>query len=93
MSTKQLTRDALQQRKQSGQRTGTVPFGWFLSHNGKTLIENTGQQFWLREMRQMRANGETLQAIAERLQAAGVKTAKGHDKWRATVIKRLCESG
>jgi hypothetical protein len=82
MTTKQLTREALRKRKQNSLRVGTVPFGYFLSHDGRTLIEDAGQQFWLREMRLMRANGKTLREIAERLQQAGVKTAKGLNVWR-----------
>ena len=70
------TRDALAVKRERGERAGTVPFGYRDAGDG-SLIEDDGEQQQLATMREMRARGETFAAIADSLNAAGVRTRRG----------------
>jgi site-specific DNA recombinase len=75
--TAERTTAALAHKKALGQRVGTVPFGWDLSADGITLLENTAEQQTIATIRALRASGMTLQAIADRLNASATPTKKG----------------
>ena len=87
MSTRELTKAALAHKKALNQRVGTVPFGWDLSADGTTLLENTAEQQTIATIRALRASGMTLQAIADHLNASCIFTRRG-TKWTATTIRQ-----
>ena len=86
--TAERTTAALAHKKALGQRVGTVPFGWDLSADGITLLENTAEQRTIATIRALRASGLTLQAIADRLNASATPTKKG-TKWTPTTIRAM----
>jgi hypothetical protein len=53
------------------------------------LIEDPEQQAWLAKARVMSANGATLQQIADALNAAGVRTARGRSTWYPATVKSI----
>ncbi len=83
------TTAALQHKKSKGERVGTVPFGFRLADDGIKLIPVPEQQAVIQTIRELRAAGETLQAICDHLQQRKIKTAKGKDRWTPTTIRRL----
>lgn len=90
--TAERTSAALQHKKAQGQRVGTVPFGYDLAADGVTLVPNEAQQAVITNIRQLRADGMTLQAIADILESEGVRTAKGGTKWTPKTIDRIVKA-
>lgn len=82
------TREALRHKKAAGQRVGTVPFGFQLGADGRTLEPNDNEQQILAVVRELRAAGCTLQQIAERLNANGLTTRRG-SAWRNEYVFNL----
>lgn len=70
------TREALAAKRNRGERTGTVPFGFSLAPDGK-LTENTDEQRALEIVRQLRGEGWTLGAIADELNRQGFTSRSG----------------
>jgi site-specific DNA recombinase len=75
------TRDVLQHKKAAGQRVGTVPYGFRLASDGRSLETEPSEQSLLETMRLERAGGRTTRQIAAALNAAGHRTRRGTD-WR-----------
>jgi DNA invertase Pin-like site-specific DNA recombinase len=70
------TSAALQQKKARGERVGTIPFGKQLSHDGR-LVEHAHEQAAVNFIQSKRAEGWTLQAIADELNRQGFRTRRG----------------
>jgi site-specific DNA recombinase len=75
------TSEAMRHKKAAGQRVGTVPFGSQLGSDGRTLEPHTAEQRALAIIRECRAAGYTLRAIAEELNRQGIPTRRG-GAWR-----------
>jgi hypothetical protein len=58
------TRDALQRKIGGGERCRKVRFGYDLADDGRTLVPNRAEEKGLARIRQLRAEGESLRAIA-----------------------------
>jgi site-specific DNA recombinase len=83
------TRDALQHKIRRGERCGKVRFGFELGVDGKTLVPNRIEQAALEVIHQLRAEGETLRAIAAELTRQCVPTKEGNTKWTHTAVARI----
>lgn len=83
------TKDALQHRIRNGQRCGKVRFGYDLSPDGRSLVENPAEQEILRLIARLRAEGRPLRAIAAELTTRGVPTKEGSPTWTHTTVDRL----
>ena len=83
------TREALAVKRQRGERTGGVPYGW--NDDGGKLVPNEREQRGLAEILRMRADGQSLVSIALDLDAMGIRS-KGGKAWThgavAKVIRR-----
>ena len=84
------TSAALQVKKASGQRVGTIPFGYNLADDGISLIENSDEQKTLNLIRQLRDRGMSFNRIAADLTRRGIATKKG-GKWFAKTVSNLCQ--
>ena len=82
------TADALQHLKEQGQRYGQVPFGYVLGDDNRRLLIDADAQAAIADMIKWRAEGCTLQEIADRLEEAGVAT-QGNGHWQATTVWRV----
>lgn len=61
------TKAALQAKKVRNERVGTIPFGFELSNDGKTLIENASEQMIILAIREYKKAGLSLRSIVTRL--------------------------
>ena len=75
------TRDAMRHKKASGERVGTVPFGFRLAVDGRRLEEDAAEQDILARMRELKAAGRTTREIADELNRQGYVTRRG-TAWR-----------
>lgn len=80
------TSDALQVKKAQGRRVGAVPFGFSLGDDGDELVPNPTQLETVAQIAEWRREGQGLNAIARRLNALGVATAKART-WAAQTVK------
>jgi DNA invertase Pin-like site-specific DNA recombinase len=71
------TRNALAVKRSRGERVGSVPFGYALAPDRRTLAEVPAEQDVIRAARSLRADGLTLRAIAIELEARGMRARNG----------------
>jgi DNA invertase Pin-like site-specific DNA recombinase len=83
------TKAALAVKKSRNERLGgRLPYGSILASDGVHLVDNPAEQAVLALIREMRAAGSTLQAIAAELNARGI-TRRGGGKWDHGFVSRL----
>lgn len=83
------TTAAMQHKKSKGERVGKVPFGFDLSDDGISLVENAREQEVLVIIQELRDAGLSLRRIADELTRRGVETKGGKTKWTHTTIARI----
>lgn len=71
------TKTALQHKRRSGERTGSVPWGYRLADDGVRLVEDAREQEMVRSVLRDRAKGLSLLKIAARLEARGHRNRAG----------------
>jgi DNA invertase Pin-like site-specific DNA recombinase len=79
------TTAALQHKRREGRRAGQVPFGFTLAEDGDRLLPVPEEHDVIEEIKERREAGDTLQGIADDLNARGVPTKNGGRWWPATV--------
>jgi DNA invertase Pin-like site-specific DNA recombinase len=84
------TKAALGAMKSRGERVGSIPYGFRVAPDGKTLIEDQDEQETLALVRDLQAEGLSLRAIAARLEAAG-RRSRGTG-WHPQTIKNILEA-
>lgn len=82
------TKTAMSHKKRNGERVGKVPFGYDLAADGVGLVENAAEQEVLDLVRQLRAAGESLRAIAAELNRRQVPSKEGKP-WKHSTIQRI----
>ena len=88
--TRERTRAAMAVKRANGQRIGSVPFGFDLASDGKTLVPNEGERAVVEDIRAMREAGKTLKAIANALTERGVPTKTGKSScWSHSAVARI----
>lgn len=86
------TAAALSMKKDRGEKTGgTVPFGFDLSEDGRTLIANQTEQEALSLARQLRVAGMSFRKIGAELDRRGIATKTG-TVWYPKTVRSLCEA-
>lgn len=85
------TKDALAHLKANGLRVGNIPYGFELAPDGKTLIENGDEQAVIRKIRDLRDEGLSLRAIAQKLNREGYKTRK-RTSWKFQYVSNILKS-
>jgi DNA invertase Pin-like site-specific DNA recombinase len=76
---------ALTQKKSRGERVGTIPFGWQLDVDGRTLIPNPAERALAQRAGAMQGDGIPVRKIAAILAAEGHTTRRGTPISRSTV--------
>jgi DNA invertase Pin-like site-specific DNA recombinase len=82
------TREALRHKKSSGQRVGTVAYGYQLASDGRTIEPNADELTVIETIRQLRTDGKSSRRIADELNVRGVKTRSG-SAWRHEYVRRF----
>ncbi|MBF0503421.1 MAG: recombinase family protein [Candidatus Riflebacteria bacterium] len=67
------TKSALQYKISRNERAGQIPYGWTLSEDGKTLIENQREQEAIKRIVALKEKGYTLRAICVEITKEGYK--------------------
>lgn len=83
------TKSALAVKSGRGERVGQVPFGARLAADGVHLEANPAELRVLELVRELRAEGLSIRAIADRLDADGVPARGG--RWHPTTVARLLD--
>ena len=91
LSTSRLTQQALNEKRKSGERIGTVPYGYVVGNDGKRLVADERQQAVLQWMRRQRQRGVSLRRICKALDIAGIPTALNKGGWQCATVKRLTD--
>ena len=81
------TKAALAVKQARGERVGEIPYGAKLSADGSRLEPEPSERKAIERVRQLRAAGLTIKAIAEKLNADG-QPARG-SRWHPTTVARL----
>lgn len=79
--TSERTAAAMALKRSNGQRVGTVPYGFDLAEDGRTLVPNEAEQAVIAGIQTMRAGGMTMPKIAAALTERGVPTKTGRSVW------------
>lgn len=82
------TTDALRYKKLKGERMGTIPFGYSVDEDGKTLIQNEDEQHTILVIHTLRGQGYSMQKIANQLNKDGLLTSKGK-QWKYQYINNV----
>ncbi len=83
------TRAALQTMKAKGLRVGTLPFGFSVASDGKTLIENEAEQKIITNVRRLRAKGLTIRAVVRECQRRAILSRSGRPLGKSQVERLL----
>jgi DNA invertase Pin-like site-specific DNA recombinase len=87
---RQRTKSAMTAAKRQGRRVGHVPFGHRVSHDGRHLEVNPGEQEILQQIRLLRARGLALITICETLNEQGLRNRQGRE-WKPSFIGQLLD--
>jgi hypothetical protein len=82
------TSAALQYKKSQGQRVGSVPLGYSLDTDGKTLVESEAGQRVIGMVKELRESGLSLRQIVDELNIREIPTAQGK-KWHLATVQRV----
>lgn len=82
------TKAALSYKKSKGERVGTIPFGFDVASDGKTLVANPDEQAVLASMRTMQEDGMSIREIARELNRQ-CRPAKNGGKWSKSVVHEI----
>jgi site-specific DNA recombinase len=82
---------AMRHKQASNERVGKVPFGFDLASDGISLVPNENEKAIVGLIRQLRADGESLRAIAAELNRRQITTKDGKAAWSHSTIQRIVE--
>lgn len=77
-------------KRSKGERLGTVPYGWDLGRDGKTLERNEREQGRIAWMRQLRSEGYSFAGIATVFDD-GLIPSKSGKRWHASTVRQILE--
>jgi len=82
------TRDAMRHKRNSGERAGTVPFGYRLATDGIRLEAEPREQEIIGRIRALSKEGHSTRRIAETLNREGYRTRRG-SAWRFQYVAAI----
>lgn len=93
------TRDALRHKRQQGERTGGVPYGFDLDPSSPLnragrptrLVENPAESAIVARILALAAEGRSPRAIAAELVRLGVPTKQARGPWRHSAVARILD--
>jgi len=82
------TRDAMNHKRNNGERVGNIAFGYRLSSDGVHVEPEPTEQATIAAVAELRSNGMSLRRIAKDLNTRGMRTRKGSE-WRLESVARV----
>ena len=82
------TKAALALKRERGERTGTVRYGYRVADDGKTLLPDDHEQAVIARARELRTEGASLRAVGRTLLAEGMAPRNGKG-WNPQVVARM----
>lgn len=82
------TRAALDHKRGRSERIGTIPYGWALGPDGRTLVASAAEVAAIAEARRLSAGGLSLRRVAEALDRFGVPPKSG-GRWAASTVRGI----
>jgi len=83
------TSTAMAHKKSKGERVGTIPFGFRLLDDGRTLVRDEKEQGIIELLELFRGSGHSYGKIAEILNRKSVPTKKTGAKWAGTTVRNI----
>lgn len=83
------TSTAMAHKKSKGERVGTVPFGFRLLDDGRSLVQDEREQAVIELMELLRESGFSYGAVAELLNRKSVPTKKHGARWQGTTVRNI----
>jgi DNA invertase Pin-like site-specific DNA recombinase len=83
------TAAALAHKKALGQRVGTLPYGYTIDDDGKTLVREPQEYESIRLILNMRSAGSTLRQIRDELGDRCIANRNGSRRWRLDTINAI----
>lgn len=83
------TSAALAEKQARGERVGAAPIGYQVSSDGVRLETDSSEQVAITRIRELRADGFSIEAIAQTLNDEGIP-ARGK-RWHRTTVQRLLD--
>ena len=87
------TRLAGAHKRSRGERWGQVPYGRSLAADGRSLVADAREAAALVTIRQLRAEGRSLRAIAGELTGRGIPTKNGGAGWSHSTVAAILSRG
>ncbi|KKN87485.1 hypothetical protein LCGC14_0259400 [marine sediment metagenome] len=85
-------RRAMAHKKAKGERVGSVPWGYRLAGDGRTLTPHSEELRVMMTALDMRRRGMTLRAIADKLKELGHRNRRRSTTWNAKTISRIIKA-
>lgn len=85
---KERTRAALAVKRSKGERTGSIPLGYHVGPDGKTLVKDRREQRAVRTAVKLRADGHSYRDVAGRMDEMGIATRTGRP-WDPQQVRRM----
>lgn len=86
------TRAALAAKRARGERVGTIPYGYRVASDGQRLEEEPAEQAVLSHVRQLRATGLSIRAIASECAVAGIVSRSSRPFGKSQIERMLARS-
>ena len=83
------TKDALQHKISRNERVGQIPYGWRLSKDGKTLVQNADEQKVIARIQNWHLEGTGYRAICKKLETDNYSPAG--KRWHPQTIKNILQ--
>jgi len=83
------TTSAMAHKKSRGERVGTIPFGFRLLDDGRTLVRDEKEQGVIELLGLLRESGLSYGAVAEILNRKSVPTKKTGAMWQGTTVRKI----
>lgn len=80
---------AMAHKKAMGERVGTVPFGFAVLDDGKTLVRQEREQAVIELMELLRDSGCSYGAVADILNRKSVPTKRSGARWQGTTVRNI----
>jgi len=89
MSTRKLTKAALQGKIGRGERCGRIRFGYDLADDGRTLVPNPREQEAIAAMKRWNDQGMTYRQMVAALKEMGIETKSEGSIWQPTTVRQI----